>query len=63
MLDSSEIEAIVDWQCHTMVHEVKSFMGIVGSYRRFVEGFYKTLKSTHGFDEEDGTFIISVIFS
>lgn len=38
-MDTSKIEAVVDWQCPAIVHEVKTFMGLVGYYRRLIEGF------------------------
>lgn len=40
-LDPSKIKAIMDWPTPTRVPEVRSFMGLVGYYRCFVEGFSK----------------------
>ena len=40
-MDPQKIEAIVNWKSPTNVYEVRSFLGLVGYYRKFVEGFLK----------------------
>ncbi|KAL3523596.1 hypothetical protein ACH5RR_016430 [Cinchona calisaya] len=37
--DPKKIEAIVDWHRPTNVTKVRSFLGLAGYYRKFVEGF------------------------
>ncbi|GJU98023.1 putative reverse transcriptase domain-containing protein [Tanacetum coccineum] len=38
-VDPSKIEAIKNWAAPTMPTEVRLFLGLVGYYRRFIEGF------------------------
>jgi hypothetical protein len=38
-VDPSKIETMVKWERPTNVHEIRSFLGLVGYYRRFVKGF------------------------
>ena len=40
-VDPQKIEAIVNWKPPTNVIEIRSFLGLVGYYRKFVEGFSK----------------------
>ena len=41
LVDPRKVEAIVDWKPPTNVTEVRSFLGLAGYYRKFVEGFSK----------------------
>ncbi|XP_028090712.1 uncharacterized protein LOC114290912 [Camellia sinensis] len=38
-VDPKKVEAVVEWNRPTSVTEIRSFLGLAGYYRRFVEGF------------------------
>ena len=38
-VDSQKVQAVVDWPRPTTVTEVRSFLGMAGYYRKFVQGF------------------------
>ena len=43
-VDPEKVRAIMEWPVPKNAHEVRSFMGLVGYYRIFVEGFSKVAK-------------------
>ena len=40
-VDPEKIKAVVEWPTPKSVTEIRSFLGLAGYYRRFVEGFSK----------------------
>jgi hypothetical protein len=43
-VDPAKVKEIVAWSIPNIVTEVRSFLGLVGYYRRFIEGFSKIAK-------------------
>eukprot|EP00253_Pinus_taeda_P028063 PITA_28063 len=44
LVDLEKVKVIMEWPILKNAHEIRSFMGLAGYYRRFVEGFSKITK-------------------
>jgi hypothetical protein len=43
-MDLSKVQDVLSWNAPTSVGDIRSFLGLVGYYRRFIEGFAKISK-------------------
>ena len=43
-VDPTKVESVTNWQSPTSVKEIRSFLGLAGYYRRFIENFSKIAK-------------------
>ncbi|GKE61654.1 putative nucleotidyltransferase, ribonuclease H [Tanacetum coccineum] len=55
-VDPSKIEAVKNWKAPRTPSEVRSFLGLVGYYRRFIEDFYKIAKPLTVLTQKSKTF-------
>jgi hypothetical protein len=51
-VDLEKVKAIMEWPVPKNAHEVRSFMGLAGYYRRFVERFSKIEKPINTFQRK-----------
>jgi hypothetical protein len=56
-LDPTKFEAIMEWPTSTNVQEVRGFMGLVGYYRHFVEGFSKISNPIRELQKKNKKFV------
>ncbi|GJR51439.1 putative reverse transcriptase domain-containing protein [Tanacetum coccineum] len=55
-VDPSKIEAVKNWKAPRTLTEVRSFLGLAGYYRRFIENFSKIAKSLTILTQKSKTF-------
>jgi hypothetical protein len=56
IMDPAKVKAIMEWPGPMNVMEVRSFMGLAGYYRQFVEGFSKVANPITEFQKKNKKF-------
>jgi hypothetical protein len=55
-VDPSKVQDVLSWNAPTSVSDIRSFLGLAGYYRRFIEGFSKISKPMTELLEKDKRF-------
>ncbi|XP_073120440.1 uncharacterized protein [Henckelia pumila] len=58
-VDPSKVEAVINWPRPTSVHEIRSFMGLAGDYRRFIAGFSSIAKTITQLTQKNTPFVLT----
>ena len=57
MVDPTKVQEVLDWKAPILVHEVWSFLGLAGYYRRFILDFSKIAKPMTRLLQKDMKFV------
>jgi hypothetical protein len=55
-IDTGKVSNVLEWEPPQTVKEIRSFLGLVGYYRWFIEGFSKIAKPLTSRLEKDKEF-------
>jgi hypothetical protein len=55
-VDPTKVTYVLKWELPRTVKEIRSFLGLAGYYRRFIEGFSKLAKPLTSLLEKDKEF-------
>jgi hypothetical protein len=55
-VDPSKVQDVLSWKAPKSVSDIRSFLGLAGYYRRFIEGFSKISKRMIELLEKDKQF-------
>jgi hypothetical protein len=56
LVDPAKVEDVLKWEPSRIVKEIRSFLGLAGYYRQFIEGFSKIMKHLTTLLEKDREF-------
>ena len=56
-VDLDKIKAIIEWHVPKDIIDVRSFMGIIGYYHKFIEGFSKIMNPIISLQKKGKRFI------
>jgi hypothetical protein len=56
-VDPGKVRDVLNWKPPTDVGKIRSFLGLAGYYRRFIEGFSKLAKPMTALLEKNAKFI------